>query len=126
MGKVQSKVHKRSHAKRSVQGMERLAERRRQRASQLRCEHRYVAISDEVRTIYNCQKCGIQKMAMLSPVARASRSMEREHLDLLQRSTSKGGRWQRIRNNRSKGLAASRAIKAISPKRGIHWDLREV
>ena len=60
-----------------------------------------------------------RKVAMLSPLVRSRRSMEREHPDVLCGFASKGDYRKRSRRNSIRGMAAIRARKAIAYKREV-------
>lgn len=86
--------------------MERMEERRRQRASQLRGEYSY-------------EEEDYGEVAMLSSLARARRSMEWEHSHMLRRSSPKRNARAISARQRSLGLARAKAtIGKRKPPKG--------
>ena len=67
-----------------------------------------------------------RKMAVLSPVVRARRSLEWESSNMLRGSTPERVRRRRAAQRGGAGLARDKFIKRIASKRRIQGDMRDV
>ena len=91
--------------------MGRLAKRRKKKDAQLRGKCRIITLGTAD---------GLdEKMAMLSPMARARDSMEREISIMLCRPGTERSGWRHKQRNCQRGVAKSRASKAVSSKRKV-------
>lgn len=110
-----------------------MAKSRTKKAPQLRWEHTPGGFQSWCnlcggtcgKSFRKCSKCGQQynTLALLSPVARARRLLEREDTHVLRRPTPKRSLRGRLERARSRGVAAARARKAIAFGRKVRRDL---
>ena len=113
--------------------MGRLAKRRKKKDAQLRGECRIITLGtpdkDRPPPTYEVSDKDFygtkeefeihRKMALLSPLARARDSMEREISVMLCRPGTERSGWRHKQGNCQRGVAKSRASKAVSSKRKV-------
>ena len=115
MGSVQSKVYKRASARRGKRSLAQLAESGRKSIAQLRRRNK-------IRKVRDYSTGETTEMAVLSPVARARRSMERELSLVLRRCGTKGYNRERQRDPHSE-LMAEPSIQR-SARRSSKWKIQ--